>query len=485
MATPVGASSSSAVTAPVVSVAANSSSAAAGGSVINVSSLVSQLVTATFANQVQNITDQTTAVTAQISALGTFKSALSTFQSAVSGLSSPTAFNALAATSSDDTLFKASADATAVPGSYSVSVTQLAQAQQLVSNPFAAGSSAAVGTGTLSISLGTQNFTVTIGSANNTLAGIATAINAAGTNPGVTATIVQGSDGAHLVLASAQTGAANTITVSQSGGDGGLAPLAYSAAAPANYTQQVKPQDATVSIAGVSYDSPSNTVNGAITGVTLNLLKQSATGSSATLSIADDTATVETNINTFVSAYNALMQQFTALGGFDATSGTAGPMMGNTLLTGIQNQVTKLVHSILPGSGGTYNSLASIGITSQKDGTLVVNSAKLENAMSANYAAVSQIFSSANGIATQLGSQLTVDLQSNGPVDSYSKTLVQRNQNLTDQSDALTNQENLLTASMTQQFGALNTLLSALQTKSAYLSQAFANLPGNNNNNNK
>jgi flagellar hook-associated protein 2 len=468
-------------TTPVVSIASNSSSGATGGSVIDVSSLVSQLVTATYAAQVANNASQTSAVTAQISALGTLKSALSTFQGALSSLDTPESFSALTATSSDQSAFTATADSSAVAGTYSIGVTQLAQAQQLVSTGFVGGSDATIGTGTLTLSLGAQSFSINIDDTDNTLSGIASAINSATGNPGVTATLVQGTDGAHLVLASALTGAANTIQVSSSGGDGGLAQLDYSPTATANYTQASAPQDAILNVAGVSYQSPSNTVTGAISGVTLNLATTTA-GSNATVTVSNDTSTVASNISNFVAAYNTLVQTFSSLGGYDASSGTAGPMLGNALLTGIQNQIEGVVQGLVSGASSADNSLASIGVTTQSDGTLALNSSTLQNALSSNFSAVSQLFSANNGIAAQLNTQLTTALGNSGPVNSYSQTLVQQNIALTQQSNDLTNEENALTASMTQQFSALNTLLSSLQTTSAYLTQAFADLPkvGNN-----
>jgi len=476
--------SSTGVQEPVVSVASTSSSSAAGGSVIDVSSLVSQLVTATYAAQEANNASQTSAVTAQISALGTLKSALSTFQSALSTLDTPLAFNALSATSSDQSAFTATADSSAVAGTYNIGITQLAQAQQLVSNAFTGGSSAAIGTGTLTVSLGGQSINLNIDSTDNTLSGIAAAINSATGNPGITATVIQGTDGAHLVLASSLTGAGNTITVAATGG---LSQLAYSSTNTGNYTQASAPQNAIVSVAGVPYQSASNTVSNAISGVTLNLLALPSTGATTTLSVSNDTATVATNINAFVSAYNTLVQQFSSLGGYDASSGTAGPMLGNALLSGIQTQIGEVVHGLIPGSSGSgYNSLASIGVTTQSDGTLSLDSTTLQNALSTNFNAVSQLFSGTNGIAAQLNTQLNTDLAANtGPVDSYSQTLVQQNNELSQQATDLTNEEAALTASMTQQFSALNTLLSSLQTTSAYLTQAFADLPqvntGNNN----
>src|ERR1700689_3426354 len=143
-----GASDTS-VTQPVVSIASNSSAQAAGGSVIDVSSLVSQLVAATQAPQQAVITTQTQAVTTQISAIGTLKSALSTFQSSLGVLDTPSAFDVQTANSTDQTAFTATADAGAAAGTTNVTVSALAQAQQLLSKPFTGGAGGSVGTGTL------------------------------------------------------------------------------------------------------------------------------------------------------------------------------------------------------------------------------------------------------------------------------------------------------------------------------------------------
>src|SRR3984885_9629675 len=359
---------------PVVSVASNSSAQAAGGSVINVSSLVSQLVAATAAPQQSLISTQTQAVSTQISALGTLKSALSTFQSSLSSLDTPTAFQVQTANSTDQTAFAATAGSGAVAGTYNVSVTALAQAQQLLSNAFAGGAAATVGTGTLSLTLGNTSFNVTIDDTDNTLAGIAAAINSAAGNPGIAATVLQGTDGAHLVLSSSLSGAANTIQVTETDGGGGLAALTYGTGNAANYTQEAAAQDAAFSIAGVNYTSPSNTVTDALNGVTLNLLAPTTAGSTATLSVSNDISTIESNITAFVTAYNTMVTAIAPLGSYDAATSTAGPMLGNALST--------------------------------------------------NFSAVSQLFSGAGGVATSLNSQITSDLSSTGDFASASNTLV-------------------------------------------------------------
>lgn len=462
---------------PIVSVASSNSAGAAGGSVINVSELVSELVTATQQPQETIISNQTQAVTAQISAVGTLQSALSTFQSSLSALDTPSAFGSETATSSDSTAFTATTSSGAALGSYGVSIMQLAQAQQLVSKAFAGGSSATVGTGTLHLSLGGSSFNLTIDGTDDTVAGIAAAINSASGNPGIEASVVTGTDGAHLVLTSSLTGASNTIQVSETDGGNGLSALTYSSSNTGNYTEPTgsAPQDAEFSIAGVSYTSASNTVTNALSGVTLSLT--GTTSSPATLTVSTNTSTIEGNIQAFVTAYNTMQSSLSSLGSYDATSGTAGEMMGNPLLLGIQSELKSALYSIVDTGSSTYNSLASIGITSNSDGTLSVDATTLSTALSSDYSAVSQLFSGTSGIATSLNSQITADLASGGPISTTSQTLVQQEDSLTQQSDQLQQRMTALSASLTQQYSSLNTLLSSLQTTSSYLTQAFASLP--------
>jgi flagellar hook-associated protein 2 len=478
-------SGNTALTTPV-SIAGTSSTAtsnAAGGSVINVSTLVSELVAAAQAPQQQLITNQTTAVTANISAVGTLKSALSTFQSAITALSTPSSFNSVTATSADDTLVAATASGNAVPGSYAVTVSNLASAQQILSGAFVGGGSAVVGTGTLSLSVGGSSVAVTINSADDTLSGIANAINSAANNPGITATVIQGTDGGHLLLSSSVTGAANKLSVTETDGADGLAALTYGTGNTGHYTQNAAASDASFSVAGVPYTSSSNNVSDAISGVTLNLLGVTGTGtgtgssvpSSVNVTVGSDTSTVETNIQTFVTAYNTLQTALAGLGSYDSTTGDAGQLLGNPVLTGIESQIQNALYSQVGASN--YNTLASIGITTNSDGSLSVNSATLESALSTNFADVSQLFSGTNGVATQLNSQITQALGSTGSIADYATTLTQQSTALQNQTTTLDNQMAALSATLTQQYATLNTLLSSLQSTSAYLTQAFNSLP--------
>jgi len=459
---------------PVVSIA-NGTAGAAGGSVINVSELVSELVSAAQAPQEALIASQTESVTTEISALGQLQSALSTFQSSVTPLATASAFGTLSAQSSDQTAFTANASSSASTGTYSVSVSQLAQAEQLLSGAFTGDGTSEVGTGTLAIAVGGTGFNVTIGSGNDTLNGIAQAINTASGNPGITATVLQGVGGAHLLLSSSLTGAANTITVTETDGGGGLSALTYGTGNTSHYQVETAAQDANFSIAGVAGTSSSNTVTDALSGVTLDLL---ATTSGATLSVATDASATQSNIDSFVGAYNTLVQTLNQLGGFDASTDTAGPMMGNGLLLNIQSQMSEALYNLVDDTGSAdINSLASIGITTNSDGTLSVNDSTLSNALATNFGAVSALFSGTGGIASTLNSQITAALGSSGPIGDESQSLTNQENALTTQSNTLNAQMTALTASLTQQYSALNTLLSSLQSTSAYLTEAFATLP--------
>jgi flagellar hook-associated protein 2 len=464
-----------------VSIASSSSAAAAGGSVIDVNSLVSQLVAASRAPKDAVISQQTQKVTTQISAVGALKSALSTFQDSLAAIDTPTAFNAAIANTTNGSVFTATADADAIAGSYTITVGQLASAQQLVSKPFGGAGATTLGTGTLQLSLGASSFSVAVDSTNNTVGGLAAAINSAAGNPGITATVITGTDGDHLVLSSAQTGATNTIQVAETDGGTGLSAVTFGTGNTANFTQNSPAQDAQFTVSGIPHTSTSNTVTDALKGVTLTLNGTTVTGtgagSSAQLSVSSDTSTITDNIGAFVDAYNTLVKALKPLGSYDQTTQTAGPMLGDAVLSGIQNEMRSTLYGLVNTGSSTYSSLASVGITTNSDGSLSLNKTKLQTALTTAPTAVSNLFSSTNGVAATLNARINDVLASGGVIDSRSKTLIKQENALTDQTSKLNDQMTAMTAALTQQYAQLNTLLSSLQSTSAYLSQQFAALP--------
>src|SRR6202453_2843953 len=299
------------------------------GSGLNISAIVSALTSAYGAAQTNELSTEQTSLNAQVSAFGTFSSALSTLQATLSTLEDPSQLAGYDATVADKTIASATTSSDAVPGTYSLEVQNLATAASLTSQAFTGGAASTVGTGTLTIAVGGASTSITIDSSDNTLAGIASAINSASNNPGVTASVISTSGGARLVISGTSTGAANAITVTQSGGDGGLSSLVYDPTNNiTNLTQSQAAQDANFTLNGFAATSANNVVTGAITGVTLDLLGTSAANTPTTLSISADPASAAASIGTLVTAVNGVISDIHTLRGCAAPPQRAGPLHG-------------------------------------------------------------------------------------------------------------------------------------------------------------
>lgn len=390
---------------------------------INVSSIVGQLITAE-QQPITGLNTQITSYQSKISAIGTVQSALSSFQVAAQGVNS-LSFKSFTANASNSSALSATASSIAQPGSYSLSVSQLAQAQSLV----AVGQPSAtttIGSGiptTLTFDFGTiaggtlsngaysgAGFTsngggtrsVTIDSSNNTLSGIRDAINAA--NIGVSATIINDGSSSpnRLVLTSTTPGAANSMKISVSaGGDPAVGSLmAQDPTGTQNLSQTSIAQNANFTVNGVPISKNSNTVSDVIPGVTLNLSGTSA--SPFTLAIAPDTASVTASINSFVKAYNDVIKAIQTQTSYDPTTKVAGTLQGDVSLSIIQSQMAAMLTRNIGGNQGAFNNLAQIGIGFQQDGTIAVNATALGNALNSNYQGVANLFAAAGSTTDSL-----------------------------------------------------------------------------------
>ncbi|MFP3567269.1 flagellar filament capping protein FliD [Paraburkholderia sp. SIMBA_030] len=480
-------SSTASANAALQSAAQSIISGSTGNSSMDVSTLVTALVNAKTAGQTAALTAQQTKDNTTLSAYGALSSALSALQSGIASLANGTTLSTFAATASGSGL-TATAGAGAAAGSYSVAVSQIASSQALSSAAF--GATTQLGTGTLTISLGGKSMNVNVDSTNNTLAGIASAINAGSSNPGVTATIVTGTDGAHLVLRSASTGAANVINVSTSNvtTDNGLSSLGVTSTASTTggqssitsanssnaWTQSGFAQDAEFTVGGIAASSSTNAVTTAISGVTMNLTSASA-GTTQTLTVSQDTASQSTAINNFVSLYNTVVTTMSSLSSFTAGSSSQGPLLGDSTLQTIKNMLATIVGGAV-GSGSSGTTLASIGVTlkdSPADGTLVVDSSKLSTALTSSPATIASLFNSTNGIAAQLNNSITNFTQTGGIIDTRNTALNADLKSITTQQTALADYTTQLTNQYQAQFTALNTLMATMNNNSQYLTALF------------
>jgi len=443
------------------------------GSGLDINSIVTSLTTAAGLAQNTQLSDRKGALTAQVSAFGTFSSALATLQATLTTLQTPSTLAGRTATVSDDKVASGSATSSAIPAQYSIQVQNLATAASLASKPVASGATS-IGTGTLTIAVGGTSASISIDSTNNTLAGIAAAINGAPNNPGVSASILTTTAGARLVLTGNTTGAANAITVTQSGGDGGLAKLTYGPTNNVtNLTQTQAATDANFSVNGFAATSASNQVTSVISGVTLNLLGTTAADTPATLTIGNDTTGAQTSIGTFVTALNGLITSIQSLTSYDPSTQTAGPLLGNATLQSFQNQLSNILDQVKSGNTSAGTSLASLGITASTQGTYNTNTDTLGNALTASLASVGSFFGGANGIATQLNSLINGYTQGGGLLDSINKGLQSSLTDVANQQTALNARLATYSATLTKEYNAMDTAVALLKQTQTYLTAEF------------
>lgn len=446
------------------------------GSGLDINSLVTQLVSAENASRSAPILRREAAATTTISALGTLKGALGAFKGALTPLRNLDVFSVRKATSADTTRFSATASSAAAAGSYDVEVKNLATAHRLASNPYVGGANTAIGYGSLAITVGDESFDVEIAQDANSLEDIRDAINAAPDNSGVQATLLNGTEGTRLILTSRKTGEEHAIKVVASGGDGGLAALDYDPAGTMNLVEKDQAKDALVMISGFEVSSSTNVIGDAVEGVTINLLKAEV-GVKTTLNISFDTANVTTRIQSFVTEYNNMQAQLSKLGNYDAASKTAGPLLGDSLLRSVQQDMRRGLTSPVAGSGSDFNALASIGITTTATGTLELDSAKLTKALDSDPDAVAHLFGSEDGVAARLYAQVDARLASNSDLDTRNTTLKRQLDDISHDKEALALRMEQIESRYRKQFTALDSLLSQLQTTSSYLAQQLASVP--------
>ena len=439
-------------------------SSAGIGSGLNVSSIVSALVNAAQAAPQVQINNATNQANGLLGGLNTLNSTLTALQSSVAALTSASTFSSYTATLADTTVGTASTLSNAKSGSYALQVTQLATAQQRT-GPALAGT-ATVGSGALVIAVGNNSVSVNVPPTAK-LSDIASAINSASGNPGVTATVINGTSGSQLLLSSNQTGVANGFTITAgSGSSSGLTNLASSLNTPGSS----EAKDARLTLNGISVVSASNSVSGALDGVTLNL---AATGSTQ-LIVRQDTASAASAVQTFVTAYNSYVKSIGTLSSYNATTRVAGPLLGDSTLNSVVNQISSVLSKSVPGN--SIGSLASLGMTRQADGTLLLTSSTLNSALSTNPAAVQDLFAGSSGYATRLNVTIGSFTSSSGIIPTREQSLHNRLNQLSAQQTALNARMATYQQQLQTQYTNLDTLMSSLNNTSSFLTTSLAQL---------
>ncbi|MBK5264907.1 MAG: flagellar filament capping protein FliD [Alphaproteobacteria bacterium] len=367
----------------VSSVSSGITSALGMGYGIDSSSIVTGLVSAVRAPKNAALTSKESLASAQVSALANASSALDNFSTALTTLLDSSDYSGQPASSNSSIANVSLTQPGALTGlPIELEVKQLATSQVLKSATLA-DSSTAVGLGTLTLSTSTGSYNIVIDSSNNTLDGLAAAINDAGA--GVTASIITDSSGSRLVLKGG-VGENEAFTLAD-GGDADTDLLRFTWDGAAGGMTQTRPaQNAVIVLDGVETSYSSNSITGAIPNVTIDLVKATP-GTTITISEEQPTTTIRDLVTEFAAAYNTLWNALSALtvAGTDGAKG--GILASDSSVRQMKDMLSKLTSTSLVASGD-YRSLAQIGVRTNKDGTLEVNKDALDAALAANPAAV-------------------------------------------------------------------------------------------------
>jgi flagellar hook-associated protein 2 len=370
----------------------------------------------------------------------------------------PEAFASRTATSSDSGVLTATASSAAANGSYNVEVTALAKAHTMAST-----AGPALSDDTLHIAAGSTTVDVAT-KATDSLQSVADRINAAGAP--VSASVVN----SRLVLISKTVGAGGAMSVTSDGGQAAALGLA---------TTQPG-QDAAATVNGLPVTSSGNVISGAIAGVDLSLVKLG----SVTVNVGTDKKAIQDRVQAFVDAYNAVLRDTGALTKYDPATKTKGTLQGDQTITGFSGQLRGLAGAQVGALAGLpADSLAQIGITSDRSGQLTLDATTLGTALDDDPQAVADVFTkddgngqidTGDGVAVRIADfarSFSSDTLS-ARLSGYTSQLAQMDKKNSDLEALMTIKEQRLR----QQFSAMDVAVAQLQAQGADLASRLAAL---------
>lgn len=438
------------------------------GSGLDLNGLLDQLQDAE-RGKLEPIEQQLETQQTKISAYGQLQSALSGFQTAASALNDSALYESLSTNVAGEAI-TAAADAEAQPGSYNVSVETMATR----------GTLASIGIPDDIRTTGEQRMVFTLGEGeavtkpeviiadDSSLEDIRDAINA-DKNAGVNATIIFDGEQNRLALSSRETGADASINGFSFTGDapieadGGVDDEGVSTGTHQSGTNAV------LNVNGIEITSPTNEVEGAIQGVTLNLQEVGE----STVKVEQDTRAVREAVTGFVDAYNDLKGTIGELTSFNAETGAAGELLGDSTVRTVESRMRSVLSG---GVEGEFSMLSDIGISLQRDGTLEIDEGKLDNAIANNQDALSTFFAGdadEAGMAGQVNTMVEQLLSTNGTVTGAITGAENRSESLVERYTRMEQSIEQTISRYRTQFGQLDGMIAQMNQTSSYLTQQF------------
>jgi len=425
------------------------------GSGLKIDELVAALAGAEKAPKQTQINNQTATATTTLSAIGTVKSALDTYRAALAKLNTASSFSGLAGSSSDETIAKIKLGDGASSGSYSLEVTQLATASKISTQVYKDNSTIVNDSGnsqTLTISQGNATHSVTIAN-GATLQQARDTINGQLQSKGITANIVTDASGSRLIFSSTKMGDGTELTL---GGDADMA---------TGVTTIATPQNAKYKLDGLELESASNTVTGAVSGVDITLVKEGK----STILLSSNNDTLKTSVQSFVTAYNALM---TAINGqTKVTTGADDSSASGASLTGdatMRSLVSSIRSELTRSSGtGALRTLSQLGInTVQKTGLLELNDAKWDAAVKTYGSDIGGFLTGKDGLLSRMTAATDEYAKTGGILASRQASLTTQLKQLEESQTALDRRIESLTDTLTKKYNAMDSMVAKLKATS-------------------
>ena len=397
---------------------------------------------------------------------------LQTLQTSTTDLWKTQSWDTLKVDSTNTDIVTASTVYGAKPGTYTLSVEQLALNGQQASQKYAAATSL-VGAGTLTVKVGSTQQDIAV-TDTDTLTSLATKIN--DLKIGATASLIMDGTQYRLLVTADQTGTANDVT------------LTGSVATSLSMTRLQAAQDAVVKFGttdaglgstAMTYTSSTNKVTGLIQGVTLNLNKASP-GQAVTLSTSVDSSSIQQKVQTFVDAYNDFTTSMNNLTAYNEKTQVSGVLQAD----GSARPLSDRIKNIIGGSAGTsgaYRTLRSVGVTMNDDGTLSFDQTKFATAITADSTTVENLFRDTNtGVMQKLKTYLTT--ATTPVVGVVDRKLTSLGTSLEDTQKRIDEMDALLKAkrdSLSAQFAAMESAISNMNGQQSFLTSQLAGINKN------
>ena len=433
------------------------------GSGIDTQQLVKDLSAASREPKVERVNTLTKQNNAKISALAQARSNLEGFADSLGQMVSDGTLRSTP-TVSDDSVLSATSRAGLSADSFAatVEVTQLARAQTVYSG-IVADKSAAIGAGTMTLTVGGVAKTITIDTANNSLDGLVNAINASGA--GVTASLVA-DEGGHRMILKGPSGEANGFTLETATPE--HAGFAYGSGGGMTLGQSAT--NAEFTLDGVAFSRATNIVDDVVPGMSLTL-KKAAPGQPVDIGASRPLDMIKQTVGDFVSVYNQLKKSLASAAGLSGSTSS---------LRELERELSGLVGKVI-SSHGSINKLTDIGIATTKEGLLSLDNAKLAKVLETDAGAVEALFNPRRdathnettdpGIAFALDAIRDKAVATDGVIDRVTKSLEGTKKTLAEQLEKIEVREDVYRKRLEKQYGALDARLAAFKATQTYLEQ--------------